>query len=110
MGLFGKSKKENIPNDKSKYGCILNYIKVDSINDKPLESFYWQYGEKKKGLFARKTEIIYLEEGEYEIAAHGVTYQTETATIKVFVEMGKNYILGAGVSDDNTEGLFFEER
>jgi hypothetical protein len=110
MRLFGKRKKENVPNDKSKFGYVLNYIKIDAINNKPLESFYWEYGKKKKGTFAKKTEIIYLEEGEHEIAAHGVTYQTKTEVIKVFVETGKNYVLGAGVFDDNTEGLFFEER
>ena len=111
MGLFGKSKKENPPNDKSKFGSVLNYIKVDSIDGKkPFENFYWEYGKKKKGLFAKKTEIIYLEEGEHEISAHGVTYQTTTVTIKVFVETGKNYALGSGMIDDNTEGLFFEER
>jgi len=109
MRLFGKSKKENVPMDKSKYASAVNYIKVDSIDGIPMESFFWEYGEKKKGLLAKKTEIIYLEEGEHEILAHGVTYQTKTTEIQVFVQAGKNYILGAGIFDDDTEGLFFEE-
>ena len=110
MKLFGKKKKENIPMDKSKYASVINYIKIDSINGKLLDDFFWRYGEKKKGLFAKKTEIIYLEKGEYEILAHGVTYQTETTAINIFVEPGKNYILGAGISENEIEGLFFEER
>ena len=111
MGLFGKKNKENPPADKSKFACVINYIKIDSIDDEPLENFYWEYGEKKKGLLAGKTEIVYLEEGEHEIAAHGVTYQIETDVIQVFVEAGKTYILGAGIIDDeDNEGLFFEER
>ena len=110
MGLFGKKNEGNPPTDRSNYAGVVNYIKIDFIDGKPMESFFGEYGEKKKGLLAKKTEIIYLEEGEHEIAAHGVTYQTKTAVIKVFVQAGKTYVLGSGILDDeNTEGLFFGE-
>ncbi|MCL5245172.1 hypothetical protein M4I21_05085 [Cellulophaga sp. 20_2_10] len=110
MGLFSKSKKENIPANKEGYARVLNYIKIDAINGKPLETFFWEYSKQKKGIFAGKLEIIYLEEGAYEVFAHGVTYQTKTTQIHIAVEAGKNYILGAGVLEDDTEGLYFEER
>lgn len=40
MGLFGKRKKENVPANKEGYARVLNYIKIDAINGKPLETFF----------------------------------------------------------------------
>ena len=110
MGLFSSGKTGNPPEDKTKFGRVFNYIIIDSIDDKPMESYPWEFGEKKKGLFAKRVEVVYLQPGHHEIAAHGATYQRDTAVIKVFVEAGDTYVLGAGEDETGNEGLYFELR
>ena len=74
--MFFKKEESNPPAIADNYSKVINYIKIDAINNKPMKTFHWDYGEKKKGLFAGRTEIVYLTPGEYNIVAHGVTYQT----------------------------------
>jgi len=101
MSIFGS--KSKIKEPPLIYGRIFNYIKIDSINEKNLSSFYWEKGRKRKGLLAGKVEMIYLEPGDYSIIAHGVTYQTIPALIQAAIEANKSYILGA-----NEGGLFLQ--
>jgi hypothetical protein len=110
MGIFGSKKKENPPQNPMDYGTVFNWVRIDHIDGKPMEEFYWKYSDIKKGLLAPKVEIVYLEPGTHIIAAHGVTYQRETTTIEVEVKAGGCYTLGSGSDDDGNEGLFFEER
>lgn len=109
MALFGNKKKENPPPYTDGWALVLNYVRIDSIDGKTMDELYWIYSDIKKGILAPNVEIVYLAPGVHTIAAHGVTYQTETASIVVEVEAGKLYILGAGVDDDDKEGLFFKE-
>ena len=105
MGLFSKKVKTTQAMPPVNYGIIYNYIKIDSINGKSMNDFFWQYGEKKKGLLAGKVELVYLEQGEYEIIAHGVTYQTNPTAIHIEIKANVNYVLGA-----NEDELYCCER
>lgn len=87
------------------YAQVYNYVIIDSINGQPMEAFHIEKGKKKKGLFAPKVEIIFLDPGFYELKAHGKTYQTVPATVTVLAEAGKYYCLGA-----SEDGLYLEER
>jgi len=105
MGIFNFKKKGNgkIKERPLAGGIIFNFINIDSINGKSMDDYYWEFDKKKKGLFAGRVENVYLAPGEYNIVAHGNTYQTSPKKINVLIENGENYILGAGNC-----GLYFE--
>ena len=101
MGIF--SLKSRVKDPPATYGKIFNFIKIDSINEQVLNEFYWKKSQKRKGLLTGKVEMIYLAPGDYNIVAHGVTYQTTPAIINASISANQNYILGA-----NEDGLYFE--
>lgn len=103
--MFNMDHKGELSMDETRFAQVYNYIVVDRINNLPMKAYNVERSKKRKALFAPKVEIIILEPGNYEIVAHGKTYQREPASITMELEAGKYYCLGAA-----EDGLYLEER